>query len=63
MGRVVAVVLAWALAACKGDAPVPAAVAALSTEPLEPIAVQTQEEEKDYKGEYYPVARNVTPRN
>jgi hypothetical protein len=43
--------------------PVPAAVAALSTEPLEPNAVQTQGEEKDYKGQYDPVARNVTPRN
>ncbi|HTL28319.1 MAG TPA: hypothetical protein VL282_03830 [Tepidisphaeraceae bacterium] len=35
------------------------AVAALSSEPLEPAPIAGQEEEKNFKGEFYPVARNV----
>ena len=44
MGRVVTVVLAWALAACKGDAPVPAAVAAVTTPTIAaPVASRLSE--------------------
>ena len=38
-------------------------VVALSSQPLEAVPAASEEEEKDYKGEYYPVARNVTPKH